>query len=107
MSLHRILSIVMIAVVALAIATSASLITLTTYLHKTTVALEADARTIRLVEEMEVDLLTHAHSRDGVLRANTASDLLYNLAEIQGYLTEEAERNALADAQKQVGIYLD
>src|SRR5262249_1432787 len=61
----------------------------------------------RLVEEMEVDLLTHAHSKDGVLRANTASDMLYNLSELQQYVKNGFEKDALDEAEKQVGIYLD
>src|SRR5262245_38184721 len=105
--LHRILSIVMVAIAALAIATSVSLITLTTYLHRTTTTLESDAHTIRLVEEMEVDLLTHAHSNDGVLRANTAWDLLHNMNEVRRYVADGVERATLDEAQKQVGIYLE
>src|SRR5262245_18706190 len=107
MSLHRILSIVMIAIAAPAIGMSISLITLTTYLHKTIATLQSDAHTIRLVEEMEVDLLTHAHSKDGVLRANTASNLRRSLAELQSFVTDGAELSSLVDAQREVGIYLD
>jgi len=107
-SLHRIVSIVMILIAALAIATSISLVTLTTYLHRTTATLERDASTIRRVEEMEINLFLHARSTDSVERESIASDLLRNLAEVQKLIPPgSSEQAALQEAQQRVNGYLE
>jgi two-component system, OmpR family, sensor histidine kinase MtrB len=98
----------MVAIAALAVATSISLVTLTTYLHRTTATLGLDTDTIRMVEEMEINLFLHGRSKDAIERANIANELLHNLSEVQKLVNpSSAEATALEEARRQVNTYLD
>src|SRR5262245_29064181 len=98
----------MIGVLALASAMSVSLLTLASYLHRTTSTLESSVRMVRLAEDMEVDLLTYARSRDAVTRANLASELIGELRDAHRYLQPGSDAAALlASAQERVTAYLD
>jgi two-component system sensor histidine kinase MtrB len=57
MSLHRILSLFVVALAALVLGAAVSLVLLTTYLHRSTVELETALQSVRVAEEMQIDLL--------------------------------------------------
>jgi len=107
-SLHRILTIVMIAVLALATAMSVSLLTLASYLHRATSTLESSVRMVRLAEDMEVDLLTYARSRDAINRASIASELMSEFRDARRHVQPGSNAAALlSTAQEKVAAYLD
>lgn len=107
MSLHRILTIVMTAIAALAVATSISLVTLASYLGRTTTTLTSATNATRLAEEMEVDLLMHARSGDALDRAVASADLRRKLTEIERYVPDPRHRAALRMAYEDVHNYLN
>jgi signal transduction histidine kinase len=96
----------MIAVLAFAALVSISLITLTTYLHRTTVELSTASTAIRLMEELEIDLLRHAQSNDDVIRSSIEQRLLQQLQKTQQYVGSEAEKTLLTQADQQLRAYL-
>jgi hypothetical protein len=62
MSLHRILTLFVIAMAVLASGAAVSLVLLTTYLHRTTVELETALESVRVAEEMQIDLRVNSRS---------------------------------------------
>ncbi len=79
MSLHRTLTLFAIVIVALALGAAISLVLLTTYLHRTTVELETALQSVRVAEEMQIDLLTYLRTNDRFLQTRIESDLRQRL----------------------------
>jgi signal transduction histidine kinase len=102
MSLHRILSLFVIVLAALSLGAAISLAWLTTSLHRTTVELETALQSVRLVEGMQIDLLTYTRTRDPSLLGVLQGDLRQKLDEAQQYVTDPEEQAMLTDAQKYI-----
>src|SRR5262245_9116323 len=100
MSLHRILSLFIVIVAGLALGAAISLVLLTTYLHRTTVELEGGLQSVRLAEEMQIDLLTYMRTSDEFLRTRVENDLRMKLHETRQYAGTPEEVELLADAER-------
>ena len=71
MSLHRALSLFMVVIAVVALSAAVSLVSLTTHLHRATIDLEAGLHSVRLAEEMQIDLLEHARAKSAQTRTPT------------------------------------
>jgi len=100
MSLHRILSLFVTVIAVLALGAAISLAVLTTYLHRTTVELETGLQSVRLAEEMQIDLLTYIQTRDPFLRTRVESDLRRKLHEARQYAGTPEEEALLRDIER-------
>jgi two-component system sensor histidine kinase MtrB len=100
MSLHRILSIFIVIVASLALGAAISLVLLTTYLHRTTVELETGLQSVRLAEEMQIDLLTYIRTSDEFLRTRVENDLRKKLHEARQYAGTPEETGLLTDSER-------
>ena len=85
-SLHRSLSLSVTALAILALGAAVSLVVLTTYLHRVTVDLEAGLHSVRLAEEMRIDLLTYVPTRDSGIRTSLEQDLRGKLSQARQYV---------------------
>jgi signal transduction histidine kinase len=77
-----------------------SLVLLTTYLHRTTVELETGLQSVRLGEEMQIDLLTYMRTRDPILKATVESALRNKLHVARQYAGTPDEKAYLSDAER-------
>src|SRR5262245_55815656 len=100
MSLHRILSLFVIVLAVLALGAAISLTWLTTYLHRTTVELETALHSVRVAEEMQVDLLTYMRTRDALLKTRIESDLRLKLHQARQYANDPQETAMLSQAEQ-------
>ena len=98
MSLHRILSLFVLVLAALALAGAVSVVLLTTHLHQTTVGLETGLQSVRLAEEMQVDLLQYIGTHNEFLRTRMESDLRQKLHLARQYVNAPEEEALLAEA---------
>src|SRR5438093_313530 len=104
-SLHRSLSLSVTALAILALGAAVSLVVLTTYLHRVTVDLEAGLHSVRLAEEMRIDLLTYVPTRDSGIRTSLEQDLRGKLSQARQYVGTPEEDRALADASQFIEAY--
>jgi signal transduction histidine kinase len=100
MSLHRILTLFVCVVALLALGVAISLAVLTTYLHRTTVELETGLQSVRLAEEMQIDLLTYIRTGDAFLKARVQADLLRKLHEARQYAGTPEEEALLRETER-------
>src|SRR5215813_11745648 len=105
MSLHRVLSIFAVAVATLAVGAGISLILLTTYLHRATMDLESGLHSVRLAEEMQIDLLTYVRTIDESERDRIEADLREKLRSALQYGRTPAEDRSLSDVSKFLDRY--
>jgi signal transduction histidine kinase len=106
MSLHRILTLFVVAIAGLALGAAVSLILLTTYLHRTTVELETAFQSVRLAEEMQIDLLTYIRATDPFDRTRVANDLRLKLHQARHYADAPEETKLLEEAERAVDAHL-
>jgi signal transduction histidine kinase len=105
MSLHRRLSLFIAGLATLALIAAVSLILLTTYLHRTTLELEEALQSVRLGEEMQIDLLTYVRTRDGPYKTAIARDLRQKLRQSENYVSAAEEGTALNQATQLIEDY--
>ncbi|HSO39735.1 MAG TPA: HAMP domain-containing protein, partial [Labilithrix sp.] len=97
------------AVVALAlllISTAGGLVVLTTAMHAAGRRATAAVESVRLMEEVQRDLLLHDRLRDGAARGQIAQGLRERLRDARSQVAGRAEHEALAVATRSVGAYL-
>ncbi|HEX5749507.1 MAG TPA: HAMP domain-containing sensor histidine kinase [Archangium sp.] len=115
MSLNRIMTAAIAMLAALALAGAASLIILTTYLHRTTESMGSAVEGVRLAEALQVDLLSLYRLSDSLLRI--PADSPRSFAAIESGLRlhlDEARRNAwsseeqalISEAERTISNYL-
>jgi signal transduction histidine kinase len=100
MSLHRSLTLFVVVLAALALSAAVSLVLLTTYLHRTTVELEAALHSVRLAEEMQIDLLTYVRTSDPMVKREIEKDLRQKLAQAGQYVSGPEEEAARLEAEQ-------
>jgi signal transduction histidine kinase len=105
MSLHRILSLFVIVVVALALGAAISLVVLTNYLHRTTLELETALQSVKLAEEMQIDLLNYIGTADPIVRARAEAELRLKLHLARQYVGSPDEEALLRDAERLTDAY--
>src|SRR5206468_12552608 len=100
MSLHRSLSLSVTALAILALGAVVSLVVLPTYLHRVTVDLEAGLHSVRLAEEMQIDLLTYVLASDPGARHSREQELRGKLSQARQYVETPEEEQALTEASR-------
>ena len=105
MSLHRSLLLFITALAMLALGAVVSLVVLTTYLHRVTVDLEAGLHSVRLGEEMQIDLLTYLRTSDSGIRTGLEHDLRGKLFQARQYVETPDEDRALTEASQLIEAY--
>src|SRR5687767_2565617 len=105
--LRIILSIVTIAVAALAVTVAAALVALTTYLHHTNELLASSVESVRLAQAAQIDLLLHSRASDALVRRDLESNLRRRLASAKVFVTTEEESEALRRAEEELARYVD
>lgn len=106
MGLKTFLSGIILALMALAVGVALSLILITTFLGGTVSRLRESVESVRLAEELQVDLLLHARSQDDIVRAEKESRLLHMLEQAQRYVSTEREEEILKRAKEKIEAYL-
>jgi len=93
-------------VVGIALAVSAALVVLTTFLHQTNIHVLASVESLRLARELELelDLLARADVDDLIARRLRA-DLRETLQEAGRYVTSPHEAATLLEAARRIGTY--
>jgi two-component system, OmpR family, sensor histidine kinase MtrB len=105
-SLRRNLSFIIAMVAAFSLAAAFSLVTLTNYLRRTSAEVVDALRSIRLIQQLEVDLLEDAQTTDPQQQAFLEMGLQQGLQKAEQYIGSENEQAALLDARQKVGKYL-
>ncbi|KFA89055.1 HAMP domain-containing sensor histidine kinase [Archangium violaceum] len=115
MSLRRIMTAAIAMLAALALAGAASLIVLTTYLHRTTASMGSAVEGVRLAEALQVDLLSLYRLSDSLLRipsdsprslAAIESNLRLHLTEARANAWSPQEQALIDDAERTISNYL-
>ena len=104
MSLHRILSLFVVALAALVLGAAVSLVLLTTYLHRSTVELETALQSVRVAEEMQIDLLRYISSDDPEARINTERELRNKLQQAHQFVSAPEEEQYLLEAERSLKL---
>jgi len=105
MSLHRILSLFVIGIAALALAAAVSLVMLTTYLHRTTLELQTALQSVKLAEEMQIDVLTYMGTTDRLTKARVEADLRQKLHQMRQYAATPDEESLVESAENLFDAY--
>jgi two-component system sensor histidine kinase MtrB len=106
MGLKTFLSGIMIALTAMAVGVALSLILITSFLDGTVNRLRESVESVRLAEELQVDLLLHARSQDDLVRAEKESRLRHMLEQAGRYVSTPHEREVLTKAKGKIDAYL-
>lgn len=93
-------------VVGVAVVVSAALVFLTSFINHTSELLAAAVESVRLAEEIEIDLLLHSRANDPLIQEDIAGDLRGKLAAAEQYVTTPAEAEVLRRAVAVVDAYL-
>jgi hypothetical protein len=86
----------------LALASAWSTIQLANYLENTVNVLRTNLESVRVGQQIEIDLLTYSRTTDPVLLTLYETDLQQELRTAQQYITAEDERQMLSDADAQI-----
>src|SRR5262249_52243177 len=89
----------------LAVCAGVSLVLLTTHLHQATMDMENGLHSVRLAEELQIDLLTYERLADPVQRATIERNLRRNLHEARQYVNSPDEEMALNTAERSLQGY--
>jgi two-component system sensor histidine kinase MtrB len=93
MSLHGTLTVFMAALAIVALIGAISLVLLPTYVHRAALDLQNGLHSVRLAEEMQVDLLRYVRANDPSLQQKLEDDLRQKSAEARG-LARTSEESA-------------
>jgi signal transduction histidine kinase len=86
----------------LALASAISTIQLSNYLDGSVSVLRTNLESLRVGQQIEIDLLTYSRSSDPVVLALLESDLRQELRTAKQYITTDDEGKVLADAETQI-----
>ena len=107
MSLRRGLSLFVITLSALAVGAGVSLAFLTTHLHQATRDMENGLHSVRLAEELQINLLTYERLTEPSERAKIEANLRRNMREARQYVNSPDEELALNNAEHSLDVYFD
>lgn len=93
-------------VVCVALVVSAALVFLTSFINHTSELLAAAVESVRIAEEIEIELLLHSRAEDPLVREDIAGDLRSKLAAAEQYVSTPAEAEVLRRAVAVVDGYL-
>ncbi|QRN98116.1 HAMP domain-containing histidine kinase [Archangium violaceum] len=115
MSLKRVMTTAVVVLGVVSLAGAASLVILTSYLHRTSESLGNSVEGVRLAEALQVDLLTLVRlsnpsrgtpSEVDRSRAETETAIRLHLAEAHRQAQSEKERALLAEAEQAISFYM-
>ncbi len=115
MSLKAILSATVVALATLALGAAASLVLLTSFLHRVTDTMGVAMQGVRLAEELQVDLLTHTRlsevppplgSPRAAHLAQVETAIHGRLAEVSGIVTSPEEQRIVQEVERTLNAYL-
>lgn len=106
-SLRSALVAVTVLVAVLLVFITASLMTLTTLLHRATESAGSAVESVHLVEEAEIDLLLHGRARSEIVRRELEGDLRRKLSQASRFVTTDEEAALLATAAREVDAYIE
>ncbi|HYO15114.1 MAG TPA: HAMP domain-containing sensor histidine kinase [Thermoanaerobaculia bacterium] len=106
MGLKAFLGSIMIALTVMAVGVALSLILITTLLDGAVNQLRESVESVRLAEELQVDLLLHTRSQDDMVRAEKESRLRHMLAQARRYISTQHEQEVLTKAEQKIETYL-
>lgn len=104
--LRRTLALVMAAIAALAVVACTSLVFMTTWLHHATTTLAASVESVRLVQEAQLDLLSHERTEDVASRHRVEIELLHRLDELSPVVVDPDGMRLTETAKAGVRAYL-
>ncbi|NJK32449.1 MAG: HAMP domain-containing protein [Deltaproteobacteria bacterium] len=107
MSLRRTVAIATLLLTTLAVVIAGALVLLTTRLHRTTLGAAIAVESIRIVEEVQLDLLHHGRARDALIKREIESDLRRRLIEARQYAGSEEEAAMISEAESRIDVYID
>jgi two-component system, OmpR family, sensor histidine kinase MtrB len=107
LSLRRSLSAIIALVAASSVGGALTLVVLTRYLPRTESEVAGSVHSIRLVQQIELDLLAHARSGNERRHTELRAILHRDLQEAEQYVETDTERAAFEDAGSKLEIYLD
>jgi signal transduction histidine kinase len=96
----------MVTIASLALVAAVSLVQLTSHLRKTTAEVAATHESIRLAQEIEVDVLTHARTENVRRRNDLETQIHENMKEMGEYVEGSLEREAFDRAAEKLNQYL-
>jgi len=105
-SLRSILTWVTILVITVALVVATALIVLTTFIHRTSLSLASAVESVRLAEEIEIDLLLHSRSVDLLVREDLVGDLTTKLARAARFVMSTREAAIHREAVQRVEEYI-
>jgi signal transduction histidine kinase len=105
MSLHRALSIFVITVIVLAVGASVALSVLTTYLHRTTQAMEVGLHGVRVAQEIQIDLLMYSRTGSESKREDIESNLYRKLSQARQYMITPEEQQCLSQVARLLDLF--
>jgi two-component system sensor histidine kinase MtrB len=101
-SLRRTLSVLTVMLTGLALASALSTVLLTNYLDETVSLLRTNLESVRVGQEIEIDLFFYSRSTDHIVLSRFEADLQRELESAKQYITTNEERQLLADAEMQI-----
>src|SRR5262245_21269676 len=105
MSLRTGLSLFVLMLCLFAVGAGVAIALLTTHLHQATRDMENGLHSVRLAEELQIDLLTYDRTTDEHSRAIIERNLRHNLHEARRYVNSPDEGAALNNAEQLLEIY--
>jgi signal transduction histidine kinase len=105
MSLHRALSIFVVAGTLLAVGAGVALVLLAAYLHLATIELESGLHGVRLAQEMQIDLLTYVRTPEKPERDKIEQNLREKLEEARQYGGTPQEDRSLTETGRLLDLY--
>jgi two-component system, OmpR family, sensor histidine kinase MtrB len=102
LSLRRTVSLVTVLLALLAIGSAISTVSLTNYLDHTVSILHTNLESVRLGQQIEIDLLDYFRISDRQTLDTLEFDLKGDLQRVKAYITSDDERESLADAEKTI-----
>ena len=104
-SLRSVLLALIVGITVAAVTVSASLVFLTTALHRTTTIASTSAESVRLAQDSEIDLLLYARAQDNLVRRDFEKKLQGRLSEARRFVTTAAESRVFDEARMRVDEY--
>jgi signal transduction histidine kinase len=106
-SLQRTVGILTLVVTLLAVVLVGALVLLTTTVHRATALALASVESVRLAEQIEIELLHHARAEDPLVRQRIEGRLHHKLSEAQRFVNTQPQVLALSEAELLVDDYVE
>lgn len=106
LSLRHTVTAALVAITTVALLVGVALVTLSLIQQRHSTVLYEAIQSVHLAEDVEINLLTHDRTRDGVVRSEAASDVRRSLDRATQFVSSDEEARVLASARDSVERYL-